>query len=249
MDQNLRDIHLLKSDPDQLLIRYQYIVRIVVRQQIVLGRLPIRNEADLIQDINRKLVERIPRMQKQFSGKSLLRTYFSAIIRNVCKEELRRENMVEEPEYEPYRVEGMSSEPADSFLLIQEFERLMRIIKMFHKEEPKLRLMFKCIMNVWVEELDILGFPIKLNSGITAKLLLRINALENKPKKIKYAEMSKILELLEGKSVPADSLRKWFKNRLEELIRLMNGSPPTSAYNKETLELLAESFTLNKKKS
>ena len=75
MHRNDTDIRFLREDPGKLLIRYQPIIRMIVKNLAFQGYLPKRDISDMIQDVNRKLIERLPRIRDQYNYKSQFRTY------------------------------------------------------------------------------------------------------------------------------------------------------------------------------
>jgi hypothetical protein len=56
--------------------------------------------------------------------------------------------------------------------------------------------------------------------------------------------LSAVFNQLERKSRTADALRKWASSRLDEILILMNGKPPKSAYTIEILYILLEKADL-----
>ena len=102
MDRNKVEIKLLKKNPEKLLLEYQGMVWAIVRNQMMKGLIAYDEQDDLFQEIMKKLLERISRIQSQFNNSSQLRTYFSTIIRNICYENTRKVSMILEPQAEPY---------------------------------------------------------------------------------------------------------------------------------------------------
>ena len=240
MDRNQVEIKLLKSEPRKLLLKYQPIIWTIVRNYFSKGMVRFREQEDLVQEINKKLLERMPRIQAQYNYSSKLRTYFSVIIRNICLEEYRKISMVSEPDPEPYIISDASESPVDLFLFNQEYERLQRILVFFNKEQARLNLLLKVFNNLKVETKDLELFPGNRSEVDQDQLLEEINACQDQIKKRKFDLISKVLSSLEGKLTPSESLRKWYSSRLGECLKLMNGDPPTSSYTAESLGLLLE---------
>ena len=128
MDRNKVEIQLLEKDPERLLLDYQGMIWAIVRKQHAKGLVKYYDQDDLFQEINKKLLERMHRIQKQFNNSSQLRTYFSRIIKNICLENIRKINHVMEPQADPYGKNELSVEPIDVFLIQQEYERFSRVI-------------------------------------------------------------------------------------------------------------------------
>jgi len=205
-----------------------------------------REQDDLVQEINKKLLERMSRIQAQYNNSSKLRTYFSVIIRNICLEEYRKIGMVSEAEPFPYLKAEASESPVDLFLFNQEYERLQRVIVFFHNGQARFNLLLKIINNINVCAKDLNLFPGDRSEEQQEMLLKELNAGKDQIKKQKFDLVSKVLNSIEGKLTPPDSLRKWYSSRLEECLKLMNGNPPTCAYTADSLGLLMEQKYLNK---
>ncbi len=247
MDRNKVEIELLKKDPGKLLLNYQPVVWTIVRNYLSKGMVRYREQKDLVQEINKKLLERMPRIQAQYNYSSKLRTYFSVIIRNICLEENRRMNMVAEDPI-PYLTTDASVDPEDLFLYRQEYERLQRILLLFNKERPRLNLLIKVFSNLRIAEMDLELFSEEISENEQNELIEELNDSLDHIRKRKFELVSQALTILEGKVTPPESLRKWYASRLEECLKLMNGHPPTSAYSADTLGLLLERVKILEKK-
>lgn len=240
MDRNKVEIKLLKKNPEKLLLEYQGMVWAIVRNQMMKGMIAYDEQDDLFQEIMKKLLERLPRIQAQFNNTSQLRTYFSTIVRNICYEDFRKVSMVMEPQSELYGDDEVASEPVDSFLFREEYERLQKVILMQERNGRKLFLLLKIMHDLSILRSDLVGFKYNLKQETINLVQEKLNACKGKMKREKLAVFGEILYLLEGKKIPPDSLRKWYTNHLNECLRLMNGNPPRSSYDAESLGILIE---------
>ncbi|MCK5822311.1 MAG: sigma-70 family RNA polymerase sigma factor [Bacteroidales bacterium] len=247
MDRNQIEIKLLKSNPRKLLLKYQSIIWMIVRDYFSKGMVRFREQEDLVQEINKKLLERMPRIQAQYNYTSKLRTYFSVIIRNICLEEYRKIGMVSEADPIPYLKTEAAESPVDLFLFNQEYERLQRIIVLFNKEQARFNLLLKVINNMIVVDKDLDLFPGERSDEEQDRLLKEIDTCKDQIKKKKYIIISQVLTPLEGKYTTPESLRKWYSSRLDECLKLMNGNPPTSSYTADSIGLLLEQAYANEK--
>ncbi len=233
------DTRLLKDDPAKLLVRYQPVIRIIVKKLAYQGYLPKREINDLMQDVNRKLVERMGRISRQYNYKSKFKTYFSVVIRNICLEEFRKLRLVAEPQADIY--EQTSTESAtDQLTIKQEYERLQRAFKLFGSERSALWVTLRCYADLEVRGDDFIGFEIDPGEAKRAQIAGAVNAAILLQKREKMEVLSAAFRFLEHKPRSADALRKWASSRFEELLVLMNGKPPRSAYTVEILFILIE---------
>lgn len=248
MDRNSFEIELLRKDPGKLLLEYQEMIRAIVRLQMSKGLLGFSDQDDLVQEVNQKLLERMPKIQSQFNGGSKLRTYFSVIIRNICLEVFRRPGIVCEPESNPYGTHEISVEPVDVFLIRQECEKLKRVLLLMGRHGLILNILLRMLSDLPVSIRDLEEFVRYDNTDHDLNSLLdELNQSLGEMKKQKFQVASKVISLLGGKSIMPDSLRKWYLTKLNECLKLMNGNPPTSAYDADSLGILMEKLSLSEK--
>jgi RNA polymerase sigma factor (sigma-70 family) len=244
MQRNDIDIKLLKEDPGRLLIRYQPIIRTIVKHLAYQGYLPKRDINDLVQEVNRKLIERLPKIRDRYNYKSQFKTFFSVVIRNLCLEEFRKIKIVAEPQSDLYEQTAPES-LTDQLIIHQEYERLQRALRLLGSESHALWIVLRCFADLPVDADDFKGFELENDAGIRNQLAEYVNGTAQLQKQQKMEVLSSVFNQLEQKARTADALRKWASSRLEDLVVLMNGKPPRSAYTIETLYLLIETSEIN----
>lgn len=222
-----------------MLVRYQPVIRMIVKSLAFQGYIPKRDINDAIQDVNRKLVERLPRISEQYNNKSQFRTYFSVVIRNMCLEEFRKVKLVEEPFAEIYE-QSVAETSSDQLVIRQEYERLQRAIRLFGRENNAIWILLRCLADLPVSPDELAGFEKDPGIELRMKLADELNGTVQLPKREKLVVMSAVFSQLYHKPRTADALRKWTSTRLDDLIVLMNGKPPRSAYTVEILCILIE---------
>jgi RNA polymerase sigma factor (sigma-70 family) len=233
------DVRLLREDPGKLLIRYQPVIRFIVRNLAYQGYLPRRDIVDLTQDVNRKLVERMPRIRDQYTGKCLFRTYFCVVIRNLCLEEFRKVRLVAEPRAELY--ENTAPEAASDPLVIrQEFERLQRALRLFGAESQPVWIVLRCFAGLPVTANDFSGLAGQTELADREHMAESVNQTLNLQKRDKIEILATLLTPYFPRARTPEAFRKWTSSRLDELLSLMNGRPPKSAYTLEILYILLE---------
>lgn len=239
MHKNNTDIRLLREDPGKLLIRYQPVIRIIVKNLAFQGYLPKRDISDLIQDVNRKLIERLPRIRDQYNYKSQFRTYFSVVIRNLCLEEFRKVRVLAEPQSELYE-QAAAGTSADRIIISQEYERLQRAIRMFGREGRSIWIMLRCFADLPVSAGEFSGFDSNPSVDLQVQLAAEVNDTIQQQKREKMEVLSAVFNQVERKPRTPDALRKWSSSRMDELVSLMNGKPQVSAYTADILYILIE---------
>lgn len=241
---NAADIALLRTDPHELLVRYQPTIRIIVRSYVRTGMFHPSEFDDIVQHLNKEILEKLPRIQEQYNGMSLFRTYFSSIVRNACfslqaKQQskhvyLRLDTALDLP----------NSESPDQKLLIEHDMRVFRaILEQFHSEKPKLLLCLKLMYRMPITRLDVVNWwPNCLENDINALLNHVREEEETLTHKDVFVLLQPLMNRAEMKNTSADSTRHWVDMQIQLILRLLNGSPPTSAHNRETLGILLEDY-------
>lgn len=239
MHSNEKDISLLRNDQDKLLIRYQPIIRLIVNNLAFHGYLAKRDVNDLIQDVNRKLIERLPRISVLYNNKSKFKTFFSVVIRNLCLEEFRKLRIVAEPQPEIYEQTATETS-SDQLIIRQEYERLHRALRLFGSERPAIWVTLRCLADIPVSADELQGFELDPGNESRIQFAARINSTFQLQKREKMEALSVVFNQLDRKPRNADALRKWASSRMDELVVLMNGKPPKSAYTIDVLYILLE---------
>jgi len=243
MQKNDLDIKLLLEDPGRLLVRYQPVIRTIAKNLAFQGYLQKRDISDLIQEVNRKLIERLPRIRERYNYKSQFKTYFSVVIRNLCLEEFRKVKFVAEPQPEIYE-QTAAEFTSDHLVIVQEYERLCRAIRMFGSEQGAIWIALRYFACLQVTPENFLGFELEPDLDTRIRIAEQVNETAEMQKKDKMEVLSEVFTHLERKPRTADAIRKWSSSRLEELVDLMNGRPPRSAYTVDILYILIEKAEL-----
>jgi RNA polymerase sigma factor (sigma-70 family) len=241
---NSLDIALLESDPHELILRYQETVGIIVRSYIRSGMFHSGEFNDIVQQINKELLEKLPKIRQQYNGTSLFRTYLSNIIRHSCLDLHKKRQS--EPVFLDIELSHIpvESDSIDTKLLIEHDILAFRaIIEQFYSERFKLLLCLKLMYGIPIHRQDVIQWwpacPEK-------DLMALVAATAGGVKKRTYGQAFELLRPISNKaeknSSPADSLRRWTDERVLKILDLLNGSPPTSAHNRETLGILLEDF-------
>ena len=241
---NSADIALLRTDPRELLVRYQPTIRIIVRSYVRSGMFHPSEFDDIVQHLNNELLEKLPRIQEQYNGTSLFRTYFSNIVRHACLSlHTKRQS---QPAFLKLDRTSNLLEPgsAEHRLLIEHDTRVFRaILDQFHSERPKLLLCLKLVYRLPITSLDVLNWWPDCPETDVDTLL---GSVADEGTILTHKDLFSILQPLvnraEMKNTSADSTRHWVDTRIQTILRLLNGIPPTSAHNRETLGILLEDY-------
>jgi len=240
MDKNQNDIFLLNNNPNQLILELQDLIDIIVYQFIRSGYFNYNEKQDVKQQINIELFNRVEVIQKQYKGKSLLRTYIAVIIRNICNEILRDKKKSKYILIENnLNLEG-SYDEIDPLILDEEMSRLRKIIELYFNKKYKLILCLKLKFKMVIELDDFRNINKNITPDEFGEFIEFINPYIDCPDNTMFMGLTLILNKYEYKDNTPDSLRKWVTDKINELIDILNGSPPASNYNRESFQILFE---------
>jgi hypothetical protein len=241
IDLNKRDIELLNNNHQQLILELQELIDIIIYQFIGLGKFKYAERNEVKQYINFELLNKISKIQSQFHQKSLLRTYLGAIIRNICNEIIRNKQKSNFILFDKIEVVDETIEKSKNSLIFEEeMIRLRKIIGAYYKNKDKLILCLKIKYKMFIEIEDFRKFNKNITQEEFETFLKDIQSYDNCPESKIFQALTFILNKYENKGSTPDSIRKWVTDKIIEIIDLLNGSPPSSKYDKETVQILFE---------
>ena len=242
MDQNTEDIRLLNENPEGLIIKYQSLIGFIVGSYVINGFFQRHEKDDIIQNINESLLKKISRIQSQYNSQTRVKTYISVIIRNSCREIIRKVklNIVHNDNIE--NLVFVVNEPENKLVLKQEFDRLDKIFTMFYRHRYKLELCLKLIYNIPVKFADFKNYNSAFDKASYLGIMKNINPGNEMRKRKIYRILLPYFNRFEKKNNNEDALRKWLRFKTDEMIRLLNGNPPVSSYNEDVLQILLEKY-------
>ncbi|MBN1598792.1 MAG: sigma-70 family RNA polymerase sigma factor [Bacteroidales bacterium] len=237
------EIITLTRSSTNFLNEAQDLIESIASKFITSGSFRHEEKDDLIQTINEELLYKMPKIRQQFLGISSFRGYLSVVIQNICREKIRRNKSIRTTELTDIHFnQSEELNPEHVIVIQQEVERLKKLLLLYNKQRTKIILCLK------------LKFRIPLNICDLSTYLGKINKKEYKEFKEKLKNYNKIKDVdiyeaiiplfnkFENKNNNADSLRKWIKLKINELIELLNGDPPISSFDEDTLQILFEKY-------
>ncbi|MGA7161154.1 MAG: sigma-70 family RNA polymerase sigma factor [Bacteroidota bacterium] len=243
MTENDKDIELLRSDPNSLIVKYQETIKIIVKMYIVRGIFKMSDLDDIIQEVNAALLTKIPAMQSQYNGMSLFKTYFSVIVRNICLKEfarIKREISVGQFDF----AGNIVSPHVDEKIVFEgEVRRFRTILNLYYNQRPKLLLCLKLYYRIPLTQEDIYLWYPNCNTADQSVLLENFgSSFDGKNDAEIYKTITPIMNKNENKSNSDDAVRKWTDSKIHEIVDVLNGSPKRLNYTQETLRTLVDDF-------
>jgi DNA-directed RNA polymerase specialized sigma24 family protein len=241
--ENRREVALLRRDPGALVARYQEMIKQIVFNFVARGMFRSSDIEEIIQSVNLELLLKIPVIRQQYNGTTLLKTYISSIIRNIClrlkqKQDTNPGTVVldEEVVADPSSIET-------GLILEGEIERLRLIINMFDRQMSKLLLALKIYYQIPINPEELISWYPHSNSTTRARLgeLFARPSKRYSPQHV-YDVVAPLINDLEGKANTPDAFRKWSVEKIDEIIDLLNGSAGSHQYDRDSLHELVEDF-------
>lgn len=240
LDVNQNDIYLLKNNPNQLILELQELINVIIFQFIRSGYFNYDEQQDIKQQINLELFNRISNIQKQYQGKSLLRTYITVIIRNICNEISRNRKKTKHIIFEDNLKYEECFENIDPLIMEEEIVRLRKIIELYFRQKYKLILCLKLKFKMLIDLNDFKNINEDITQYEFEKFIGFINSCSDYRDNEYFMRLTSLINKYEHKDNSSDSLRKWVTDKINEIIDILNGYPPTSKYDKETFQILFE---------
>lgn len=254
-DKQLKE--LLLNNPDAFLLEMQQVISAIVTRFVQKKYLDYGSRDEVISHINEALLGgKLETMQKQFNGNSLVTTYFTRIVTNICirygqKEQLRKQRNA--PADAGFAVLRSAENPHNTLVLQQELKRFERLLRMYGNKSGRLALMLKIYLSIPVERTDLLAaFGEKANTPVLDEIMSLFGGNKSSTNRTNseiFEQITPLLNRAEGKSNTPDAVRKWIDSKLGELEVSMNAPPSSSQHNKETILALAEIFFINLQKT
>jgi len=242
---NEHDIKLLFNDPGGFIEAHQKTIHYVVNKFVYSGFFTYNDRDEVVQYVNEKLLtSKIEKMQKQYNGNYYVVTYLSKIIHNLCLEysRKRRASSREENGIDIDNIDIPEDENASQKILIEEeHQRLDAILSMYNKSRKRIEVFLNVFFGIGATREDIRAlYPNASNDDIDL-LLEQCNPTSDHDKKTDkelYQALTTFINKYDRKKNTSDAVRKWITSKMNEIIDLLNGTPKTANYDKETLKIL-----------
>lgn len=237
------DFHLLHSDPKGLVMAYQRMIESIVWKFVKSGMFAHESIADVVQTVNMELLERIDRIQANFNGSTLVRTYVSAVVRNICLR-LHRQRFYSKPADPEVKENMLNSIGALDRYSIEQARSVFRaIMQQYHRDKPKLTICLKLHFQIGLTREDIMQWYPECSPDVVSRLTsLFGGGPVRRHEKETYALVTPVFNEAEQKNNLPDALRKWTESKILEILTLLNSSIPPAAFDDESLRLLVEDY-------
>ncbi len=247
--------------PGESFLPFLEMFRIIIFKILIKpGYFKADEKEELMQQVQEILLTREKKILDSFQGRARFSTYLAVVVTNICREirnrELREQSHRSRMIHLPSGTElaqwfGQVPETgilADEKLIIHDFLwKLHCILMTFQRDFQKLIFCLRVISRLRVNIEDLLMDEItdeemrEITLHCEALNLLDAEAARSEI----YQHLSEIFNILEGQNNSQDAIRKWMEYKMDQIVRLLNGDPPQSAFTRETLLLLFEYYIRN----
>lgn len=237
---------MLASDPQALLLAYQPIVTAIVSRFVSRGFFDVHEKEEVSQTINLLLLEKkLEKINAQYNGSVLLRTYFSRVVHNAVLELVRKQNrqpeVVDADSLLPQKDASLN--PAEQMVIQDELNRLEALLAMLPKDRYKILLCLKLFARIRLTDTDLQFFQSsKTASAIAAWRAQFFSAYDRQSDKEVFRTGVALFNALDDKATDGDSLRRWTHQKADQLIQSLNGHPPVSRHTRESLKILLQFY-------
>lgn len=243
------DWRKLEKNPQELLMSYQDRIRTIVQMHINWKYFDRVEEEDIIQEINTQLLEKkLAQISKHYNGSSALRTYFSRVVQNMCREMIRKRNrtlVTQRIDDHPIHAESGSKSDFGAYLS-EERKRFEAILKTYRPaKRKKLMLCMRLMSYLPITEGDFktyFGEEILADPDHQKSIEAFMQPYGKLDEKKICEHMVPMFNAYEGKQNSTDSLRKWIDLQYKRLTILLNGDPPRYHYTKDRIKALVQFY-------
>jgi hypothetical protein len=245
LQDNELDHELLRTNPEGLVLKFQDMIRTIVGKYVSSGMFDHESFEDVVQSVNTTLLKNVRRAQVQYNGSTLVRTYISAIVRNIClqlhhieKRNLPTERFEEDDFPRSNQIEEkltIAHSIAVFRAILQQFDR--------HAKLPRLLLCLKLWYRIPLNAGDVLRWYPKCSEADLHCLLESFGtSYDHLPNREIFRIFTPFANKAHHKENTDDAIRRWTLSKITEILELLNGSPPTASFDEESLRPLVEDY-------
>ena len=251
MTENQKDIELLNTNPGEIVVKYQDLVSTVIQFKLInAGFYPTGEKDELIQEASIRLLGRMDAIKKQYKEISMLKTFVSVVIKNICYGILREKKR--QPIHMPLE-DNMNNIPPGkdnsifNLVLEDDFKKFEAILKMYYRKRPKIEISVQLIYRIPVILIYFINYCKKTAKAFckAVKDLLPIN--KNFTHKEIYHIITPYFNKCDDKNNTGSSTQRWMNNIINQSIKLMNTGHEPDVYDKEIFQVLVEKYYQFKK--
>jgi len=235
----------------------QLIQRVIKNTLIKTGYFRNEQTTELEQRVHEQLLLREQKILTSFRGEAKFSTFLAVIVTNICREirksEWRYRSRMFSLSFIPAfselsgwfdKLQDNRIPVPDQMVIIETTRKLETIFKTYPTCRVKIEFCLKAVFRIPVRIEDLQGKQSEPDAcEIIKKQINTLNIPGEKMTKTEiYKRLTVIFNLIEKQQNTDDAIRKWLDDRMNEIIRLLNGNPQVASFNRETLQYLCEYY-------
>lgn len=229
------------ENPRQFIVDIQDVIESVILGFVRTGKFGAGEKKEVQQQVNEVLLNRIGRIAQQYKGNAQIKTYFIAIVRNICNDLVRqRVRMPVLISLDHTVINSGNNATISRLLIAEESARLEKIINLYYKQKDKLRLCLRLKYRMLYSFEDFTDYNGSVQQTDYACFNRMVEPYPECTDQKIFTALSIVFNTCERQGIEPDSLRKWVNTKISELIEILNEYPHSSNYNEDTLQLLFE---------
>ena len=238
------DFEVFLEDPHAILLKYQGLIQTIVYFYVEQGMFPSDQKEDIVQSVNLEILKRTPSLQQHYNGSALLRTYFSAVVRNICLHLGKRPATTSVPIRTLPGGDIEGGRQLDRYSIQQAREVFGAILVQLGPVAPKLLICLKLRYRHPLTREEILRWwPECGNREMSSILTMFAGDYTGLDDKEIYAMIVPYFNAAEGKVSGNDALRKWIASKILRILDLLQTSIPGGSFDEESLRILFEDYS------
>lgn len=234
----------LRDRPQEFIVGCQPFIRACIGYYVRKGMVRLTDEEDFAQSVTAELIERLPVIAARFQEQSNFQPYMGAVIHNIILK-LRRDQHgpAEVPLLHDVKADR-SADPSVPLLLEGEVEQFHVIMVLLYRERHRFLLCVKVYLDLEIFASDVRRALPNISASAAAAILA-FNEPATRPKRLeeRFAVVAEALQRFGNHLIEGDSLRRWTQRNMEHVLNMLNGDPPLSAHDNDTLAALIERYT------
>lgn len=237
------DIEILRQDPSALIYKYRDMIRIIVVNAMAGGLGGRERIASVVDTVTSELMLRIPSIQANYNGTSLVRTYVSAVVRNICRS-LRMSQPAEKSLDDPAHEEAVPLASMHERYSINQARSVFRaILLQFDRSLPKLIVCLKLKFRIALGREDFLRWQPGCDQHILSDFLADMQTWPESLTDMEiFRRSTPLFNHLQSKEATDDTVRRWTSSKIAEIADALNCSIPGAHFDEETIRLLTEDY-------
>lgn len=242
-----------ETNPTAFVLAFEQTIAIVAKKYSARNNITPYSSEDIQQHIRLKLLEQLPSIAATFQGKASIKTYMTAVIRNMCLEFIRK-NCPQEISCTPTEPAAFVNSEQSSYrsalsriYITEEVFRLKHVFLIFDNVQSKVELALKTYFHHSISLANVERYILDQEGDLAKgkEFLLLVSNVQSNADSERFGHLNHLFNSIEQKSNSVEATRKWTLRKLDQVLERMNGDQNVRNHTKETLSILLDFHTVS----